>query len=61
MLDAFKIYHTNADTLDHLKPDEMRQAATAVAAILLEAADSDANMPAMPLPTKNVSPKAGEF
>jgi carboxypeptidase Q len=61
MLDAFKIYHTNADTLDHLKPDEMRQAATAVAAILLEAADSAANMPAMPLPTKNVSPKAGEF
>lgn len=61
MLDAFQIYHTNADTLDHLKPDEMRQAATAVAAILLEAADSDANMPAMPLPTRNASPKAGEF
>jgi carboxypeptidase Q len=61
MLDAFQIYHTNADTLDHLKPDEMRQAATVVAAILLEAADGDADMPAMPLPTKNVSPKAGEF
>ena len=61
MLDAFQIYHSNADTLDHLKPDEMRQAATVVAAILLEAADSEADMPAMPLPTKNASPKAGEF
>jgi hypothetical protein len=39
----------------------MRQAATVVAAILLEAADSEASMPAMPLPTKNISPKAGEF
>jgi len=61
MLDAFQIYHTNADTLDHLKPDEMRQAATVVAAILLEAADGDADMPAMPLPTQDVSPKAAEF
>jgi carboxypeptidase Q len=52
---------TNADTLDHLKPDEMRQAATVVAVILLEAADSDADMPEMPMPIKNVSPNAGEF
>ena len=57
MLDAFQIYHSNADTLDHLKPDEMRQAATAVAGILLEAADSDADMPAMPLPTQERLPE----
>jgi hypothetical protein len=61
MLDAIQIHHTNADTLDHLEPDDLRQAATVVAAILLEAADSDEDMPAMPLPTQNVSPKAGEF
>jgi len=61
MLDAIQIHHTNADTLDHLDPGDLHQAATVVAAILLEAADSAADMPPMALPSRNAVPGPEKF
>lgn len=47
-----RIHHTNADTFDHLKADDLRQAATVLAGMLFQAADSAERLPAMPAPTE---------
>lgn len=47
-----RVHHTSLDTLDHLRGDDLRQAATIMAAMLLQAANSDKDLPRMPLPTK---------
>jgi len=49
-----RVHHSNLDTLDHLRGDDLRQAATIMAAMLLQAADSDKDLPRMPLPAKPV-------
>jgi carboxypeptidase Q len=46
-----RIHHTSVDTYDHLKADDLRQAAVVLASILLSAANSDEPLPRMPLPT----------
>ena len=46
-----RIHHSNADTLDHLKSEDLRQAAVVLAGILVAAANSDSELPKMPLPT----------
>lgn len=45
-----RVHHSNIDTLDHLRPDDLRQAAVVMAGILLEAADSDRELPRPPIP-----------
>lgn len=40
------------DTLDHLKADDIRQGATVLAGMLLQAANSDKTLPREPLPTE---------
>lgn len=51
-----RIHHTSVDSYDHLKIDDMKQAAVILASMLLRAADSDEPLPRMPLPRK---PKVG--
>jgi carboxypeptidase Q len=47
-----RIHHSNLDTFDHLKADDMRQGATVLAGVLLQAADSDKTLPHEPIPTE---------
>ncbi|HEX8535674.1 MAG TPA: M20/M25/M40 family metallo-hydrolase [Allosphingosinicella sp.] len=47
-----RIHHTNVDTYDHLKAEDMRQAAVILASVLLSAANSAEPLPRMPLPSK---------
>lgn len=48
-----RIHHTSIDTFDHLKGDDMRQAAVILAAFLWNAANGDA-LPRPPLPTQPI-------
>ncbi|HTM94740.1 MAG TPA: M20/M25/M40 family metallo-hydrolase [Croceibacterium sp.] len=45
-------HHSNVDTLDHVPPDDIRQAATIMAAMLWQAANAEAVLPRPPLPTE---------
>jgi hypothetical protein len=45
-----RIHHTNADTFDHLKGDDLRQASIIMASFLLNAANADKPLPKPPLP-----------
>ena len=45
-----KVHHTNLDTFDHLRPDDLRQAAVILATVLLQAADADTPLPRNVLP-----------
>lgn len=47
-----RLHHTSIDSYDHLRADDLRQAAVIMAAILLTAANSDEPLPRMPLPTR---------
>jgi hypothetical protein len=47
-----RVHHSNLDTFDHLRPDDLRQAAVVLATLLLDAANADYPMPRKPLPTK---------
>jgi hypothetical protein len=47
-----RVHHSSIDTLDHAPPDDVRQAATILAAMLWQAANSDAVLPRPPLPTQ---------
>jgi hypothetical protein len=47
-----RVHHTDLDTFDHLRPDDMRQAAVILATVLLDAANSEAPLPGKPLPTQ---------
>jgi carboxypeptidase Q len=46
-----RVHHSNIDTLDHLRPDDLRQAAVVMAGVLLAAANSDKELPRPPLAT----------
>jgi hypothetical protein len=48
--DILSIHHTDSDTFDHLSMEDLRYNAVIVATLLLEAADADTSLPAMPLP-----------
>ncbi|MHC9084390.1 M20/M25/M40 family metallo-hydrolase [Luteimonas sp. RIT-PG2_3] len=50
-----RIHHTSLDSYDHLRIEDMKQAAVILATMLLRAADSDEPLPRMPLPR---TPKA---
>jgi hypothetical protein len=47
-----RIHHTSVDSYDHLKPDDLRQAAVILASFLLNAANRDQPLPRMPIPTQ---------
>ncbi len=47
-----RVHHSSIDTLDHMRGDDMRQAAVVLAGVLLEAANSDKELPRPPLPTQ---------
>lgn len=47
-----RVHHTNIDTLDHMRADDLRQAAVVLAGVLLEAANSEKELPRPPLPTQ---------
>jgi hypothetical protein len=47
-----RVHHSNIDTLDHVKADDMRQAAVVMAGMLLEAANSDQVLPPLPVPSQ---------
>jgi carboxypeptidase Q len=47
-----RVHHSNVDTFDHLRADDLRQAAVVLATLLLDAANADYAMPRKPLPTK---------
>ncbi|HEY6916835.1 MAG TPA: M20/M25/M40 family metallo-hydrolase [Allosphingosinicella sp.] len=46
------VHHSDADTFDHLRPQDLRQAAAVLAAVLMSAADSDKAIPRNVLPAK---------
>jgi Zn-dependent M28 family amino/carboxypeptidase len=50
-----RVHHTDLDTFDHLRPDDLRQAAVILATVLLDAANSEQPLGRKPLPTE---PKA---
>ena len=45
-----RVHHSNLDTFDHLRPDDLRQAAVIMATVLLQAAQADKPMPHNALP-----------
>ncbi|SMF72838.1 M20/M25/M40 family metallo-hydrolase [Allosphingosinicella indica] len=47
-----RIHHTNLDTYDHLKAEDLRQAALVLASLLLKAANADEPLPRMPVPAR---------
>jgi len=47
-----RVHHSSLDTLDHLRADDLRQAAVVMAGMLLAAANSDKEIPRPPLPTQ---------
>ncbi|MES2987725.1 MAG: M20/M25/M40 family metallo-hydrolase [Pseudomonadota bacterium] len=51
-------HHTNLDTYDALKAEDLRQGAIILAAFLVNAANADKPLPRLPLPTK---PTEGDF
>ena len=47
-----RLHHTNIDMMDHLRPDDLRQAATVMAGVLLAAANDKDTLPTQALPTR---------
>ena len=47
-----RLHHTSIDSYDHMRAEDLRQAAVIMAAFLLNAANSDDPLPRMPLPTR---------
>jgi hypothetical protein len=49
-----RVHHSSIDTVDHLKAADLRQASVVLAGMLLQAANSDRELPRMPLPGQPV-------
>ena len=47
-----RVHHSNLDTVDHMRADDMRQAAVIMAGMLWQAANSDKELPRAILPTQ---------
>jgi hypothetical protein len=47
-----RVHHSSIDTLDHVRGDDLRQAAVVMAGVLLAAANSDKEIARPPLPTQ---------
>jgi hypothetical protein len=46
-----RVHHSSLDTVDHMRADDMRQAAVIMARMLWQAANSDKELPRAVLPT----------
>jgi carboxypeptidase Q len=46
------VHHSSADTFDHLRADDLRQASVVMASLLLAAANSDESIPVNVMPSK---------
>lgn len=52
-LDYFaRLHHTNVDTFDHLRPNDLRQTSVVMAGVLLAAANDKDELARQPVPTK---------
>jgi hypothetical protein len=49
-----RVHHTDLDTFDHLRPQDLRQASVVLATVLLAAANNDKPLPRKTLPTQPV-------
>ncbi len=47
-----RVHHSTLDTLDHMRPDDMRQISVIFAGMLWQAANSDKDLPRPPLPAQ---------
>jgi hypothetical protein len=47
-----RVHHTDLDTYDHLRIEDLKQAAVVLASVLLDAASADKPLPRKPLPTE---------
>jgi carboxypeptidase Q len=47
-----RVHHSDIDTLDHMKAADLKQASVVLAGVLLAAANSDKELPRMPLPNQ---------
>jgi len=47
-----RVHHTDLDTFDHLRPEDLRQAAVVLATVLMDAANSDRPLPRKVLPAQ---------
>jgi carboxypeptidase Q len=47
-----RVHHTDVDTFDHLRPQDLRQAVVVMAAIMMDAANAESPLPRKPLPTQ---------
>jgi carboxypeptidase Q len=47
-----RVHHTDIDTYDHLRPEDLRQAAVVLASFLMDAANSEKPLPRKVLPTQ---------
>jgi Zn-dependent M28 family amino/carboxypeptidase len=53
-----RTHHTNMDTYDHLVPDDLKQAATIVAAFVYNTAQRDQKIPRKPMPQAQTQNRA---
>jgi Zn-dependent M28 family amino/carboxypeptidase len=53
-----RTHHTNMDTYDHLVPDDLKQAATIVAAFVYNTAQRDQKIPRKPMPQAQTQTRA---
>jgi Zn-dependent M28 family amino/carboxypeptidase len=47
-----RVHHTDLDTFDHLRPEDLRQASVVLATLLYYSANSDRVLPRKPVPSK---------
>jgi carboxypeptidase Q len=47
-----RVHHTDLDTFDHLRPDDLRQAVVVLASVLLDAANTEKPLPRKVLPSQ---------
>jgi carboxypeptidase Q len=47
-----RVHHTDLDTFDHLRPDDLRQAAVVLATVLMDAANTEKPLPRKVLPSQ---------
>jgi Zn-dependent M28 family amino/carboxypeptidase len=45
-----RTHHSNVDTYDHLDPEDLKQSAVILAAVIWQAADRDQTLPRKPMP-----------
>jgi carboxypeptidase Q len=56
-----RVHHTDLDTFDHLRPQDLRQASVVMATVLLAAANTDKPLPRKPLPTQPAATDPFEY